>query len=96
VLKRVETGSSSQRDAAAAPLPGNAFARHEIYRDFASAETLWRALEKDADLTPYQRHDFLRLWHEHVGVKEGVSPLITVAFRVSPKKAKAEMKACQF
>lgn len=80
VLKRVETGSSSQRDAAAAPLPGNAFARHEIYRDFASAETLWRALEKDADLTPYQRHDFLRLWHEHVGVKEGVSPLITVAF----------------
>jgi CelD/BcsL family acetyltransferase involved in cellulose biosynthesis len=67
-------------DTAAGSPHGDAFARFEIYRDFAAVETLWRALETDADLTPYQRFDFLRLWHDHIGAKEDIAPLIAVAF----------------
>jgi len=55
-------------------------ARVEIYRDFSAVEALWRRFEADADLTPYQRFDFLHLWHRHIGAKEAVSPLIVVAF----------------
>ena len=80
VLSRVEVDPFSQNDAAAASAPGTAFARLEIYRDFASVEALWRAFEKTADLTPYQRFDFLNLWQQHIGVKDGVAPLIVVAF----------------
>jgi CelD/BcsL family acetyltransferase involved in cellulose biosynthesis len=59
---------------------GRAFVRFELYRDFGSVEQVWRAFEREAELTPYQRFDFLRLWHEHIGAKEGVMPLIAVAF----------------
>jgi len=64
----------------AAPSQTEAFARFAIYRDFASVEAVWRAFESRADLTPYQRFDFLRLWHTYIGAKEGVEPLIAVAF----------------
>ncbi len=64
----------------AAPTQAGSAARIEIYRDFATVEPLWRAFEAEADLTPYQRFDFLRLWHEHIGAREGVTPLVIVAF----------------
>lgn len=80
VLKRVESNLSSQNDTAAVSTRGEAFARFELYRDFASVETLWRDFESGADLTPYQRYDFLRLWHQHIGKQQGVIPLIAVAF----------------
>lgn len=67
-------------DAAAASARGKAFARFEIYRDFGAVEALWRDFEKTAALTPYQRFDFLRLWQEQIGAKEGVAPIISVAF----------------
>jgi len=76
VLKRVAVNSLHREVAspqAATP------ARIEIYRDFSSVGPLWRAFEQNADLTPYQRFDFLRLWHEHIGAKEGVEPLFAVA-----------------
>ena len=80
MLKRVESNQSPQNDTTAAPASGAAFARFELHQDFASVETLWRAFEAGADLTPYQRYDFLQLWHQHIGQKEGVAPLIAVAF----------------
>jgi CelD/BcsL family acetyltransferase involved in cellulose biosynthesis len=80
VLQRVEVSPSSQHEAAGASARGKAFAHFKIYPDFAAAETLWRAFEGVADLTPYQRFDFLHLWHQHIGAKEGVTPLIAVAF----------------
>jgi CelD/BcsL family acetyltransferase involved in cellulose biosynthesis len=80
VLSRVINNSASQTGTAAAGMRGKAFARFALYRDFASVEALWRALEADADLTPYQRFDFLHLWHSHSGAKEAVTPLIAVAF----------------
>lgn len=85
MLQRVESNLSAQNDTAAAFAGGAAFARFELHRDFASVEALWRAFESDADLTPYQRYDFLRLWHQHIGTKEGVAPLIVVAFDDSDK-----------
>jgi CelD/BcsL family acetyltransferase involved in cellulose biosynthesis len=80
VLSRVELDPSSQNQTAATPARGKAFARLEIYRDFAEVEALWRSFEPNADLTPYQSYDFLRLWHDHIGAKEDVAPLIAVAF----------------
>lgn len=62
------------------PARGKLFARARIYRDFGSVESLWRDFEKSADLTPYQRYDYLWLWQQHIGTKAGVSPLIVVAF----------------
>ncbi len=80
MLSRVERNPSPQADGAARVARGQAFARLEIFRDLAAAESLWRHFEREADLTPYQRFDFLRLWQEHIGGPEGVSPLIVVAF----------------
>ncbi len=77
VLSRVEKLPLEDSDTAKAPTGA---ARVEIYRDFASVERLWRGFEAAADLTPYQHFDFLRLWQEHIGAKEGVEPLIVVAF----------------
>lgn len=80
MLSRVQANPSRQNDAAATRARGAAFARFALFRDFAEAEAPWRNFEKTADLTPYQRFDFLRLWHEHIGAKEGVAPLIAAAF----------------
>jgi CelD/BcsL family acetyltransferase involved in cellulose biosynthesis len=80
VLKRVEVNPSSQNEAAGASARSEAIARLQIYRDFTAVEALWREFEKSADLTPYQRYDYLHLWQQHIGAKEGVAPLIVVAF----------------
>lgn len=77
MLQRVEVGSFQS---AAVSAQAKAFARLAIYRDLASVEAVWRAFEQHADLTPYQRFGFLRLWHEHIGAKQGVTPLIAVAY----------------
>jgi CelD/BcsL family acetyltransferase involved in cellulose biosynthesis len=57
-----------------------ALARLELLGDFESAEQIWRALERNAHLTPYQRFDFLRLWQKHIGTKEAVEPMIAVGY----------------
>lgn len=58
----------------------NPVARVDIIRDMAAAETLWRALENERPLlTPYQRFDLLHAWQTHVGIREGLAPLIVVA-----------------
>lgn len=46
--------------------------------DIGRAEQVWRALEKTATMSGYQRYDFLEPWHRHVGVREGVEPLVVV------------------
>ncbi len=80
MLSRVEMNSAPDGLTAAAETRGSAFARFELYRDFASAEAIWRAFEPHASLTPYQQFDFLEFWHRHVGAVEGVTPLIAIAF----------------
>jgi CelD/BcsL family acetyltransferase involved in cellulose biosynthesis len=53
----------------------------DIFTDIDGAETVWRSLESQHHLsTPYQRLDFLRPWQTLVGTREGLSPLIVVAY----------------
>jgi CelD/BcsL family acetyltransferase involved in cellulose biosynthesis len=80
VLSRAQQISSAHSDTAAASAGVDAFARVELFRDLAAAEPVWRALEQKADLTPYQRYDFLKLWQRHIGDMDGVSPLVFAAF----------------
>ncbi|MCW5693112.1 MAG: GNAT family N-acetyltransferase [Pseudolabrys sp.] len=59
----------------------SALARIEIFRDMASAQPFWQALERGgAFKTPYQAFDFLDLWQRHIGAGEGVSPFIVTGF----------------
>lgn len=74
---RVKTISTQAANPTA---PGAGFARFALYRDFASAEAIWRSFESDADFTPYQQFGFLERWHRHIGAKEDVTPLIALAF----------------
>ena len=76
MLQRVEMLRTPHADTAA-------FARIALFRDMAAAEPVWRAFEQNADLTPYQRFDFLNLWQQHIGEKEGVSPLVFAAFNAN-------------
>src|SRR5262245_56021730 len=38
-----------------------------VYDTLATAEPVWRALEAQAVLTPYQRYDWIAGWHEARG-----------------------------
>jgi CelD/BcsL family acetyltransferase involved in cellulose biosynthesis len=66
------------------PVPDGHVARVAIFGDMASAEPHWRSLEQaDSLATPYQRFDFLNLWHTHVGAASGVAPLIVAGFNAA-------------
>jgi CelD/BcsL family acetyltransferase involved in cellulose biosynthesis len=53
----------------------------DIFPDLDQVETVWRSLEREHHLsTPYQRFDFLRPWQQMVGAREGLRPLVVVAF----------------
>ncbi|HET7885680.1 MAG TPA: GNAT family N-acetyltransferase [Bradyrhizobium sp.] len=53
----------------------------DIFNDIDEVEAIWRSLENQRHLsTPYQRLDFLRPWQKLVGTREGVQPLIVVAY----------------
>src|ERR1700722_2425972 len=53
----------------------------DISSDIDQVETVWRSLENQCHLsTPYQRFDFLRPWQQKVGTREGLRPLVVVAY----------------
>jgi CelD/BcsL family acetyltransferase involved in cellulose biosynthesis len=59
----------------------NRIAAVDIFDDINQAETVWRSLETQNHLsTPYQRFDFLRPWQQMVGTREGLGPLVVVAY----------------
>src|SRR3954469_16553317 len=54
--------------------------RIDVYDDLTKAEPTWRRLEAIGALsTPYQRFEWIALWHQHVSSVEGITPLIIVA-----------------
>src|SRR4051812_13487731 len=64
----------------ASPQPSR-IARVELARDMGEAEAGWRGLERTSQLsTPYQRFDFLTPWQRRVGTREGIRPLIVIAY----------------
>jgi CelD/BcsL family acetyltransferase involved in cellulose biosynthesis len=53
----------------------------DILGDLGQAETIWRGLEDQQQLsTPYQRFDFLNPWQRQVGAREGLLPFIVIAY----------------
>lgn len=52
-----------------------------IYGSFVEAEEVWRAFEAEAQGTAFQSYDWLSVWHAHVGVKEGIQPVIVTVAR---------------
>src|SRR4029450_12731337 len=53
----------------------------ELFTDIDAAEAVWRSLENQNHIsTPYQRCDFLRPWQTMVGAREGLRPLIVIAY----------------
>ena len=68
---------------AGAPARSNSsrIAAIDILTGLDQAEAVWRSLELQQHLsTPYQRFDFLRPWQRLVGAREGLQPLIVVAY----------------
>src|ERR1700716_2338272 len=53
----------------------------DIVSDVREAETVWRSLEQSSQFsTPYQRFDLLCAWQRQVGEREGIRPLIVIAY----------------
>jgi CelD/BcsL family acetyltransferase involved in cellulose biosynthesis len=53
----------------------------DLLADLDRAETVWRNLEDQQHFsTPYQRFDFLRPWQRLVGAREGLRPLVVIAY----------------
>src|SRR5579872_3466650 len=64
-----------------APASPGRFARAEVFDKFEAAEPHWRTLERQNALaTPYQRYEFMALWHHHIGAAAGTTPFIAVGF----------------
>ncbi len=66
-------------------MPGSAAelrpARIEVFQDLGEAARHWQKLETgDSVYSPYQRNDWVRLWHEHVSGPAGQKPRIVVGF----------------
>ena len=56
-------------------------ARIAIFDNFSDAEPAWRRLEsKEAVYSPYQRFDWVSLWHRHVSQHRGTSPFLVTGF----------------
>ncbi len=71
----------SRKDGASAWSKSSRIAAVDIFADIDQAETVWRSLENQHHLsTPYQRFDFLRPWQQNVGAREGLRPLVVVAY----------------
>ena len=52
-----------------------------FFDDLAAAQAAWRTLEGgDVLATPYQRFEWLSLWQQHVGLRQGVAPFVVVGY----------------
>jgi CelD/BcsL family acetyltransferase involved in cellulose biosynthesis len=56
-------------------------AQVDVIHDYAAAKSVWRAFDaRDLLSTPYQNYGFQSAWQTHVGAREGLRPLIVVAY----------------
>ncbi len=71
---RYETGVSS-------PASASRLERVDVLRRLEDAERVWRALEEDGIVqSPYQRREWVTLWHSHVTSACQGSPLIVIGY----------------
>ena len=59
---------------------GPRIARVEVATDLAAVAPIWHRLEAEGLSTPYQRFALQAAWQRHVGVHDGVTPLIAIGF----------------
>ena len=53
----------------------------DIIHDLEGCEATWRAMENaEQSCTPFQRFDFVSAWQRNVGAREGLTPLIVIAY----------------
>lgn len=69
-------GASPGTDAAAGLASTGRPLAVDVLTDFARAETIWRALERDGLLTGFQRYDYLEAWSRTLGA--ATTPFIIV------------------
>jgi CelD/BcsL family acetyltransferase involved in cellulose biosynthesis len=50
--------------------------RLAVHDDLASIELDWRAFEQVADGTVFQSFDWLSIWQQHIGSRNGIAPVI--------------------
>lgn len=50
-----------------------------VFTRFEDARADWRALSREATISPYQSFDFLSTWFEIFGPREGATPFLVVA-----------------
>ena len=51
-----------------------------IHHSLEAAEAEWRRFEQFADCTAFQSFDWLATWHRHIGLVDGVTPVIAVGY----------------
>jgi len=70
----------TRQSPAAARNPATARAQIRVFETLSAAEPAWRQLEAAGALaTPYQRFEWIDLWHRHVSASQAIEPLIVVA-----------------
>lgn len=65
---------------ATAQAPSSPLARVEVHRDPSAVFEIWRRLEEDARISPYQTRGWLLPWLETRGKASAVSPFLVVAY----------------
>ncbi len=69
----------ARESAPASIIPSRTVARIEIFDSLEAAYPAWLQLEAaGALMTPYQRFDWIALWHQHVSGPCGIEPVIIV------------------
>jgi len=83
----METTEESRMSLAVLPTPDGLRANRSsassisVVEDLAAAAPLWRELERSGALiTPYQHFEWAAQWYEHVGRRDGATPLIVIGF----------------
>ena len=69
-------GVEDESLAGARPASAAGDIRIAIHDDLASVERDWRAFEKIADGTVFQSYDWVSLWQQHIGRRNGVQPIV--------------------
>jgi D-aspartate ligase len=83
VLRHAHPKSDGGRDSAACRTNDASEAGPDlslsVHAEFDAVESEWRRFEQIADCTPFQTFDWLAAWQRHIGLPDGVRPVIAIA-----------------
>ena len=78
----IDAGTLSYSVPASAELIAEGIAGCDLYicRDMAAAAEIWSSFQVTAEMTPFQRHEWLDRWLERLPARNKVAPLIALVF----------------